>query len=234
MSSGGLDLQVSDLRQRFSTQGDDFLVIDEIRLSAGQRLGVAGASGAGKSTLFHCLAGLAEVQAGRIVWGDTDLARLGAAERTRWRRVHLGLVFQDFHLVEGLDALDNVLLPLWFDSWRVPARWRHRARELLEAVGVATPARRVAQLSRGERQRVAVARALLRAPPVLMADEPTASLDPATRSQVADLLVDLGQQVGSSLIVVSHEAALLGRMGSVLTLQAGRPRLDLLASARCP
>ena len=103
-------------------------------------------------------------------WGGDDIGALTEAQRDRWRHAALGLVFQEFHLVDGLSAEDNVLLPAWFDRWRVPDALRERAAALLDRVGVMTPRRIAALLSRGERQRVAIARALLFAPPAVLAD----------------------------------------------------------------
>lgn len=214
-------LSVSGLRFRFPGQASDLFDLPSLRLAAASTLGIRGVSGAGKTTLLHCLAGIAPITAGSIVWGDTDIARLAAGELARWRQAHLGLVFQDFHLVEGLSAHDNVLLPASFGAWRASPALRERTAALLDRVGIATPARRAELLSRGERQRVAVARALLFSPPVLLADEPTASLDPEHRERIGELLCGLAREHGATLIVVSHEEALLARMQQVSSLRGG-------------
>lgn len=215
-------MQVQGLRQRFAGQAGDFLVVPRLALAAGASLGIAGPSGSGKTTLFHCLAGLARPHEGAIVWGDVDLTRLKPEALTRWRREHLGLIFQDFHLLAGMSALDNVLLPASFDAWRVPAAWRRKACELLDALGLQAFDRRIESMSRGERQRVAFARALLRGPAIVMADEPTASLDPAHRALAGDLLLRLCRQQGATLVVISHEHELLQRMDGCITVRAGR------------
>lgn len=217
MSHG--DLHVSGLRFRFSGQPADLLRVDALTVRHGQTLGIRGASGAGKSTLLHCLAGIEPVDAGSIRWGDQAIDALTPERLTRWRAQRLGLVFQDFHLVEGLSALGNILLPASFDGWRVAPVLRQRAGELLERVGA--PDRPAELLSRGERQRVAVARALLFKPGVILADEPTASLDPANRAVIADLLLDLVREHQATLIVVSHEAHLLSRLDRQLELRGG-------------
>jgi putative ABC transport system ATP-binding protein len=222
-------LRVQGLRQRFTGQAHDFLHIPTLEVPHGQCLGLAGPSGAGKTTLFHCLAGLGAVQAGRIEWHGLDITTLPPAALTAWRREQLGLIFQDFHLVEGLSALDNVLLPAYFDHWRVPAALRQRGRDLLGAVGMQAFARPVGLLSRGERQRVAFARALLREPAVVMADEPTASLDPEHRVQLGELLLQLVRSRGSTLIVISHEPALLAQMQRVLSVREGQLVADCAA-----
>lgn len=214
-------LAVSGLRFRFSGQSSELLRVEQLALAPGQTLGLRGASGAGKSTLLHCLAGIAPVNAGSVRWGGDEISRLPPAELTRWRARRLGLVFQDFHLVEGLSALGNVLLPASFNAWRATPAQRRRAAMLLERVGIDAPQRRAELLSRGERQRVAVARALLCSPPVILADEPTASLDPENREIISRLLLDLVREHGASLIVVSHEAALLSRLDRQLELRGG-------------
>lgn len=220
MSDAG-SLQVQDLVFSFPQQAP-LLNVASLQLASGHSLGIRGVSGAGKTTLFHCLAGISPATAGHIVWGGTDFCTLSADALGRWRHQHLGLIFQDFHLVEGLSALDNVLLPAYFDSWKPAAPLRERARELLSTVGIATLDRLAAVLSRGERQRVAFARALLMRPAIVMADEPTASLDPEQRAQVGDLLVTLTRAQGATLIVISHEQDLLARMDRCLRLQGGQ------------
>lgn len=214
-------LWVQNLSFHFAGQAQALLTVPALEVPAGHSLGISGVSGAGKTTLFHCLAGISRPTAGRVVWGGTDLCALKPDAVGRWRHRQLGLIFQDFHLVDGLSALDNVMLPAYFDSWRPAATVRERARELLAAVGITALDRVAAVLSRGERQRVAFARALLLNPAIVMADEPTASLDPDHRTQVGDLLVKLTRAHGATLIVISHEQALLQRMDRCLTLHAG-------------
>jgi len=219
--SSGAELQVQDLRFAFAGATHDLLTVPNLTLAAGQSLGLRGVSGAGKTTLFHILAGIAPPTAGRIQWGDTNIAALAPEALARWRRQHLGLVFQDFHLMDGLSALDNVLLPALFERWRVPAALTQRAHQLLADVGFHAPNRLAALLSRGERQRVAFARALLLNPAIVMADEPTASLDPDHRMQLGELLLALTREAGATLIVVSHEMGLLSRLDRCLSLQGG-------------
>jgi putative ABC transport system ATP-binding protein len=147
---------------------------------------------------------------------------LSPSALAQWRRDHLGLVFQDFHLIDGLSALDNVLLPAHFVGWRISSKVKARAHDLLAAVGMTVPHRLAALLSRGERQRVAFARALLQQPAIVMADEPTASLDPDHRQQLGELLVTLAREQGTTLVVISHEPELLARMDRCMELQSGR------------
>lgn len=213
------DLHVSELRFRFTGQASDLLRVDALTLKHGQTLGIRGASGAGKSTLLHCLAGIEPINSGSIRWGGDDIAVLPAAALTRWRVQRLGLVFQDFHLVEGLSALGNILLPASFNGWRVAPALKQRAAQLLDRVGA--PNRRAELLSRGERQRVAVARALLFKPEVILADEPTASLDAENREIIGGLLLDLVGEQRATLIVVSHDDALLARLDRQLEVRGG-------------
>lgn len=213
------DLHISELRFRFTGQASDLLCIDALTLAHGQTLGIRGASGAGKSTLLHCLAGIEPINSGSIRWGDDEIGGLSAEALTRWRAQRLGLVFQDFHLVEGLSALGNILLPASFNAWRVSPALKQRAGELLARVGA--PNRRAELFSRGERQRVAVARALLFKPEVILADEPTASLDPDNRERIGALLLELVREQRATLIVVSHDDALLARLDRQLELRGG-------------
>ena len=219
--SGKGELLVRDLRVRFAGQEHFLFTVSSLEVAAGSSLGISGISGTGKTTLFHCLAGIAKPNTGKILWGGTDICTLRDDALGRWRHQNLGLVFQDFHLIDGLSALDNVLLPACFDSWRPAPAVRKRACELLDAVGVATGERLAALLSRGERQRVALARALLLQPGIVMADEPTASLDPEHRRQIGDLLIELVRSQGATLIVISHEHDLLARLDSRMSLAGG-------------
>lgn len=188
------------------------LAVPELTLAAGSSLGIEGGSGAGKTTLLHVLAGIATPRAGRVAWGGTDLAALPASARDAWRRRHVGMVFQDFHLVEGLGSLANILLPALFGRARADTAERAAAMALLVRLGLRGDAGDVAALSRGERQRVALARALLFRPPVLIADEPTASLDTDAAAVVGELLVGLAAETGATLLVASHDRALLARL----------------------
>lgn len=219
MSAG---LSVEGLRVRFRGETADLFTIDTLTLAPGASLGIRGPSGAGKTTLFNCLAGIETPQAGRVAWHGEDIAALPEGARDRWRRRAVGLVFQDFHLVDGLDALANVLLPVHFGRWRPAADERERAAALLRRVGITSPRREVALMSRGERQRVAIARALLHRPPALLADEPTASLDPEHRAEVATLLTEAARETGASLVVFSHDLELLARLDRGAELRDGR------------
>lgn len=197
------------------------LAVPDLALLPGSATAIQGPSGAGKTSLLHALAGIECPSAGTVRWDGDDLWAMPGRARDRWRRARLGLVFQDMHLLPGLSALDNVLLPALFDHARIPDALRTRGLELLDGLGVPDPGRRAAVLSRGERQRVALARALLRQPAILLADEPTASLDAAAGREVGTLLMDAAAAGGATLLVATHDPALLERLPHRLRLDAG-------------
>ncbi len=217
----GPALEVRDLLIAFPGIGS-VLAAPRLSLPGGSATAVEGASGAGKSSLLHALAGIERPAQGSVRWGGDELWTLAAPVRDRWRRERLGLVFQDMHLLDGLSALDNVLLPLLFDHLRPPAPLRDRAAALLDRLGVGAPGRPASVMSRGERQRVALARALLRNPAVLLADEPTASLDAPSAARVGELLMQAAAEAGATLLVATHDAALLARLPGRLRLHGGQ------------
>jgi putative ABC transport system ATP-binding protein len=183
---------------------------------------VTGPSGSGKTTLINVLTGLERVRQGRVDWQGTNLAGLSERRRDRWRAVNIGLVMQDFHLFPGLSALENVLLPQRLSHVTLPAGVHDNALRLLKRVGIERLDQSIETMSRGQMQRVAVARALVGKPGLLVADEPTASLDVDAGASVADLLLELTSEVGSTLIVASHDHRLVDRLDRVLRLEGGR------------
>ncbi|MGJ4858754.1 ABC transporter ATP-binding protein [Labrys sp. La1] len=215
-----LALDLEDIAVSFPGLAAPVLRISRLVLAAGSQLAVTGPSGSGKSTFVNVVTGLERVGQGRIRWGDTDIAKLPEGARDRWRGSTIGLVMQDFHLFPGLSALENVLLPLRL-SGRAGKTVIERGRTLLGRVGLLRPDQAIDGMSRGEMQRVALARALLRRPAVLVADEPTASLDAESGAAVGDLLIELAGAEGSTLIIVSHDTALTGRLARRLTFAAG-------------
>lgn len=202
------------------------LAIDALTVPAGQVVGIAGPSGAGKTTLLAVLAGLAAPGAGRLFWGDDLVSAWPTGRRDAWRRHVVGLVFQDFALIPEMTVVDNILLPARFGWGRLPAGARPRALDLLTQVGLDQPGRRASLLSRGEQQRVAVARALLGRPALLMADEPTASLDGVSGQAVIDLLCAAARDSGATLVAVSHDRRLLDCCDRVVSLDRGRVVAD--------
>ena len=198
------------------------LDIPELCLPASSLVGVRGASGAGKTTLLRLLSGLRLPDTGSVRWGDTELTLLTEAARDHWRGSRVGFVFQDFRLFPTLSALENVLVPATFRRCTVPAELHGRALGLLAGMGLSRSQQRAATLSRGEQQRVAVARALLFRPSLILADEPTASLDAANAKVVMDTLLDYASKEKAGLWVVSHDLAVLDRLALRLRLERGR------------
>jgi putative ABC transport system ATP-binding protein len=188
----------------------------------GETLAIVGASGAGKSTLLALLAGLDSPSTGRVFIAGTDLTELDEDGRAAIRGRHVGFVFQSFHLIPSLTAIENVMLPLELVNRRDA---RAAAAEALQQVGL-TPRRAhyPKQLSGGEQQRVAIARAFVTHPAVLFADEPTGNLDTLTGQRITDLLFELNRSTGSTLILVTHDRSLAGRCGRMLELDAGHTR----------
>jgi ABC-type lipoprotein export system ATPase subunit len=214
-------IRIADLEFRYP-QGDFELSIPSLLIEGGERVGVIGASGSGKTTLLHLIAGIASPTAGSIETGGTALAGLDDADRREFRIRRIGLVFQEFELLEYLDVIDNILLPYRIGSaLRLNGAVRDRAAALARRVGLADELRRPStQLSQGEKQRVAVCRALIAAPDLLLADEPTGNLDPANKDRVLDILVDYAEERGATLVTVTHDHDLLGRFGRVIDFKS--------------
>lgn len=193
---------------------------ENFHLPAGARLGVRGASGAGKSTFLKLLSGILVTTSGCVRWGETNLSQLPEAERDRWRGANCGFLFQDFRLFEDLTAEENVLLPITFTR-AIRAEDREEARKLLKQHGV-RHSTRAGRLSRGEMQRTALARVLLARPKVILADEPTASLDARRADAVTDALLSAADELGATLILVSHDERVLARFSRTVELVASR------------
>jgi len=182
---------------------------------------IHGPSGCGKSTLLHVIAGLLAPQRGSVTVCDKQLTSLGESDLDHFRAAHIGYIFQDFNLLQGYSALENVLLGMTFSRQKAD---RHRAMELLQRVGLSHRMKhRPSHLSIGERQRVAIARALARKPELILADEPTGSLDPVHAREVVLLLKEACREHGCSLIVVSHDPGVVSAFdASVSFLELNR------------
>ena len=187
----------------------------------GHLAAILGPSGSGKTTLLHCLAGIVAPNSGTVRFGETDVSSLGEGARDEWRRRHCGLVFQDFRLIDELDAAGNVLLPARFERFRLASELSERAFRLLDGFGVPRRSGPAARLSRGERQRVALARALLLDPPIILADEPTASLDRGNADMIASELKGLAE-AGKIVVCATHDDRVAQRADRAINLQAGR------------
>ena len=208
--------------QTYSGPEAELNVLDGVsfRLRAGQSCAILGPSGSGKTTLLGLCAGLDRPQRGHVHLLGHDLGALDEEQRARLRREQVGFVFQSFQLLPTLTAVENVTLPL--DLLGRP-RAREQAVRLLEQVGLGARLDHYpAQLSGGEQQRVAVARAFVHQPRILFADEPTGNLDAATAARVMDLLFALNREAGTALLLVTHEPELAARCGRRIRLQAGR------------
>ncbi|MCY4032115.1 MAG: ABC transporter ATP-binding protein [Hyphomicrobiales bacterium] len=191
-----------------------------LELFKGESVGLVGPSGAGKSTLLMVVAGLEGVDEGGVIVAGEDLCRLDEDGLARFRRDHVGIVFQSFHLVSTMTALENVMLPLEFAG---VADADARAREELGLVGLEHRLNHYpGELSGGEQQRVALARALVGEPDILLADEPTGNLDGASGGIVMDLLFGACDRKGSSLLLITHDEGLARRCGRVVRMADGR------------
>jgi putative ABC transport system ATP-binding protein len=222
-------LRCESLGRSYASGGREITVLRDItfELEAGGFLAVTGPSGSGKSTLLGLLAGLDRPTRGRVVLDGRDLGALTEDERARVRAEAVGFVFQSFHLIPTLTARENIQVPLELRGEEA----RPRAEELLGRVGLGDRGHHYpAQLSGGEQQRVAVARAFAHRPKVLFADEPTGNLDAANGRNVVALLTELNRELGTTLVLVTHEPDLAARAGRVIRLGDGALVYDSAAA----
>ena len=199
-------------------------ILDRIgfQVAAGEFLAIVGRSGSGKSTLLHLLAGIDRPDSGRILLDGEDIAGLDETARCALRRARIGLVFQSGNLIPTLGVLDNLRLPLELNGVTA-AQSRQRALAMLDALGLsALAARDVAALSGGEQQRVAIGRALVHEPAIVLADEPTAALDADNAQAVLDLLQRACKERGASLVMATHAQEVMGRADRLLRLERGQ------------
>lgn len=216
-------IQASAVSKRVHTPATgDLLILDNIDFSVehGETVAIVGTSGSGKSTLLGILAGLDIPTSGQIRLDGHDLSDAGEEGRAAIRAKSVGFVFQSFQLLPGLNALENVMLPLELHGVK---NAESRAKDYLERVGLGLRLYHYSkQLSGGEQQRVAIARAFASEPKILFADEPTGNLDSSTGAKVIDLLFELNQEKGTTLVLVTHEDRLAKRCGRYIQLEAGR------------
>ena len=218
----GAALTITGLTKRFHTGEQDIVAADDLTLSieGGSFTAVTGPSGSGKSTLLHLVGAIEAADAGTIVVDGTDVTALRRKRLSEYRRT-VGFVFQRYHLLPALTALDNVIAPVL--PFRVDFDKRERAQELLAAVGLAGRERALpAQLSGGQQQRVAIARALVGRPKLLLADEPTGNLDSANGTQILDLLLNLREERGMTVLLATHEQQIAARCDRMVRLTDGR------------
>jgi putative ABC transport system ATP-binding protein len=227
-------LTIEELRFRWPTASRNCLAIEHFELRAGETVFLRGPSGCGKSTLLSLLAGVLTADRGTVRLLGQDWKRLSSARRDRLRADHVGYIFQQFNLLPYLSVLDNVLLACRFSARRAAqAGDAHRAAQgLLDRVGLraADWRRRASELSVGQQQRVAAARALIGRPELVIADEPTSALDETLRESFMDLLLQACTDAGSTLLFVSHDARLAARFGRQLDLPIiNRAGVEVLA-----
>jgi putative ABC transport system ATP-binding protein len=210
-------IEISDLRFNYG-EGEFRLHVPELVIERGTTAAVIGPSGTGKTTLLNLMAGVLTPASGRIVTGGVDLTGLGDGARRNFRIRNVGLVFQEFELLSYLSVLDNILLPYRINpTMQLDADVRARATRLAGEVGIGDKLGRfVDRLSQGERQRVAVCRALMTSPPLILADEPTGNLDPSNKERVLDILFEYAKKNDTTMVTVTHDHDLLGRFGRVV------------------
>jgi lipoprotein-releasing system ATP-binding protein len=229
-------IDVSGVVKAYAAPGGRLEVLHglDLAIDQGEMVAIVGASGVGKSTLLHVLGGLDTFDGGAVRIGEVRIDQMSDAERVAYRNRAVGFVFQFHHLLPEFSAIENVEMPLFIGG--VPAaERRERARSVLDRVGLAGRAdHRPGMLSGGEQQRVAVARALVTHPAVLLADEPTGNLDESTAHQLQALLREMHAEAGLTSVIVTHNPALAGMCDRVLALEAGRlvPAIDFGRSPR--
>ncbi len=206
----GVALQIRDLVFRYTTERFA-LRVPRLDLSAGEQIAITGPSGCGKTTLLRLASGMLTPESGSVRAGETVISSLPEAARRQFRLRHIGLVFQTFELVPYLDGRDNILLPYRVSSeLRLSPEVHARAEALADQTGIThLLAQSPAEMSQGERQRIALCRALITQPGLILADEPTGSLDPQNQQRAVALLHDQARQAGATLIMVTHEPSLL-------------------------
>jgi putative ABC transport system ATP-binding protein len=220
--SNSVVLRTEGLGKQVSSPEGSLTILDDINMEvrAGEALALIGPSGAGKTTLLALLAGLDHPSVGTVSLCGEELTRMDEDGRAQVRARHVGFVFQSFHLLPSLTALENVMLPLELAG---VSGAEARAREALVSIGLgARTSHYPKQLSGGEKQRVAIARAFVTRPKVLFADEPTGNLDAVSGNRIADLLFDLNEQAKTTLVLVTHDRQLADRCDRILELDAGR------------
>jgi putative ABC transport system ATP-binding protein len=224
-------ITVKDISMVLAAASRSVTILDRItfEIPTKQTVAIVGPSGSGKSTLLGLMAGLDRPTTGSIQLDGTDITNMGESQMARFRREKVGYIFQSFHLIPTLTAIENVAIPLELSG---VSRADDRAVELLAMVGLSDRMEHYpVQLSGGEQQRVAVARAFACRPPILLADEPTGNLDSSTGAHIIQLLLSLHRDYGTTLVLVTHDAGLASSMQRVLSLRDGRLESDSMPAS---
>ncbi|MGV0048928.1 ABC transporter ATP-binding protein [Mycobacterium colombiense] len=230
-----MTIEMRDVVREYTVGGQSVRALDEVSLGLGdgQFVSVVGPSGAGKSTLLHLLGALDSPDSGSIAFDGEEIGRLSDAEQSRFRHQRVGFIFQFFNLLPTLSAWENVAIPKLLDGVRL-GRAKPDALALLDRVGLGNRSQhRPAELSGGQMQRVAVARALMMNPPLILADEPTGNLDSTTGASVLALLAEVAHEDGRGrlVVMVTHNSDAAAATDRVITLQDGRVGSDVMAVA---
>ncbi|OBJ12170.1 ABC transporter ATP-binding protein [Mycobacterium sp. 1165196.3] len=230
-----MTIELRNVVREYRVGGQTVRALDEVSLwlADGQFVSVVGPSGAGKSTLLHLLGALDSPDSGTIAFDGEEIGRLGDEQQSRFRHHRVGFIFQFFNLLPTLSAWENVAIPKLLDGVRLGAA-KPEAIRLLDRVGLGDrTGHRPAELSGGQMQRVAVARALMMNPPLILADEPTGNLDSATGASILALLAEVAHEdaAGRLVVMVTHNADAAAATDRVITLQDGRVGSDVLAGA---
>ncbi|HEY0355292.1 MAG TPA: ABC transporter ATP-binding protein [Flavisolibacter sp.] len=215
-------LKLENVSKTYQSAGKTLTVLDHISFSieAGSSLAIVGPSGSGKTTLLGLAAGLDRAATGSIELNGISLNELDEDQRARVRNQHVGFIFQNFQLLPTLTALENIMVPM---ELRGEKKIKPRAMELLDKVGLSNRGHHYpSQLSGGEQQRISLARAFSNHPQILFADEPTGNLDDETSERIVDLVFNLNQQAGTTLVLVTHNLELAGKTDRIIRLKGGR------------
>lgn len=216
-------LEIQNLKiNTFGINNQTILDVPYFNLEGERELVISGASGSGKTTFLYAIAGLFLKLDGKVSWDRSNLYNLASVERDRWRSQNLGIIFQNFQLLDELSVLDNILVPTGFDSFFCPKDMIYKAEKLADEFSISIHNNTIAHMSRGEKQRIALARALIKDAPIILADEPTASLDEDNARNIMEHLRNISKESQKTLIIVSHDPAIMEQIDNKLVLERGK------------
>lgn len=215
-------VQVKNLSKSFGTKDNNYKVLHNISfdLEEGSFTAILGTSGCGKSTLMKCMSGIEKADEGEILYGDQNLCQLGIEEKKKFRREHIGMVFQDFDLLPILNVKENILLPLKLNHMKLDEAYFEK---LVSVLGIKEKLHnRISELSGGQQQRVAIVRALITRPQIIYADEPTGNLDHKNTQEVVHLLKEINRELHTTIFMITHDLEVANVADQVLELEDGR------------